>query len=280
MLPPSTVQFGLAGAIGFSSARIQKSATARIGTPFGSGLLPFALTPDDLAAGRFCASTTTAAASTSHYSSTVTPTGNVRITMNTPFPQGFPVTGTTAWFTLTPSNTWLPVRRATFFLKTRDGTPERLTAHRTGWHSYRVEIPPKRAGSAVQLWATGHLTRASSSAFTTSVLNLTYAGTPPVPDPVPPTGPCETPRGFVQLARTGVSDAATALEQNIRSGPEVTLLPDPEPAVPILGGVLNCAAAVLRASTSCLNLARAQASPMPCAEGCWNRPAISRAPDR
>jgi Flp pilus assembly protein TadG len=225
VLPPSTVQFGLGGAIGFSSARIQKSASARIGTPLGSGMLPFALTPDDLAAGRFCISATAGTFESDRYSKTASPTGNVRIALNSAFPQGLPATGTAAWFTLTPSSTWLPVREASFYLRTPGGATQRLVARRTGWHSFRVQLPPQDAGSAVQVWATGHLTRASSSAFTTGVLNLTYAGTPPPPDPVPSASPCETPRGFVQLAHAGAGDLTAALEQNIRSGPSTTLLP-------------------------------------------------------
>ncbi|MBT0771038.1 Tad domain-containing protein [Kineosporia sp. J2-2] len=54
LLPPATVRFGLAGALGFGSATIQRSAGARIGTPLGSGLLPFTVTPADLTSGRLC----------------------------------------------------------------------------------------------------------------------------------------------------------------------------------------------------------------------------------
>jgi len=54
LLPPATVEFGLAGVLGFDSTRIQRSATARIGTALGSGMLPFALSDEDLSAGRFC----------------------------------------------------------------------------------------------------------------------------------------------------------------------------------------------------------------------------------
>jgi hypothetical protein len=53
-LPPSTVTFGLAGAIGVDSATLTRTATGRVGTPLGSGMLPFALQPADLTAGQFC----------------------------------------------------------------------------------------------------------------------------------------------------------------------------------------------------------------------------------
>lgn len=54
LLPASTVQFGLAAAMGFESTRIQRSASARIGTALGSGVLPFALSPRDVSTGRLC----------------------------------------------------------------------------------------------------------------------------------------------------------------------------------------------------------------------------------
>ncbi len=53
-LPPSTVTFGLAAAVGIDSATLTKSATGRVGTPLGSGMLPFALAPDDVSSGQFC----------------------------------------------------------------------------------------------------------------------------------------------------------------------------------------------------------------------------------
>ena len=53
-LARSTVEFGLASALGVDSATLTRSATGRIGTPLGAGLLPFALTPADLADGQFC----------------------------------------------------------------------------------------------------------------------------------------------------------------------------------------------------------------------------------
>jgi hypothetical protein len=47
-LPPSTVRFGLAGTLGADDFAVSKAATARVGTPLGAGVLPFAVTVEDL----------------------------------------------------------------------------------------------------------------------------------------------------------------------------------------------------------------------------------------
>jgi len=47
-LPPSTVTFGLARTFGAGDLQVSKAATARVGTPIGTGFLPFAVTPEDL----------------------------------------------------------------------------------------------------------------------------------------------------------------------------------------------------------------------------------------
>jgi hypothetical protein len=47
-LPPSTVTFGLARTFGADDLQVTKAATARVGTPIGTGFLPFAVTPEDL----------------------------------------------------------------------------------------------------------------------------------------------------------------------------------------------------------------------------------------
>jgi Flp pilus assembly protein TadG len=215
VLPPSTVQFGLAGAIGFSSARIQKSATARIGTPLGSGLLPFALTPDDLTAGRFCVVDTDQVQIPSPVTAS-TISDSTRLTLNSSFPEGLPVAGTRASFSITPSGYWWPIRSTFFHLRTADGTEQSPSGERTGWNSYRATLPPGTAGSQIQVWATGRLSRSSSSTFTTNAIRLTYTGTPPVTDP-PSESTCDhasAGRGLLQLG--------TSLETSLRSGPLAT----------------------------------------------------------
>jgi hypothetical protein len=47
-LPPSTVTFGLARTFGADDLSVTKAATARVGTPIGTGFLPFAVTTQDL----------------------------------------------------------------------------------------------------------------------------------------------------------------------------------------------------------------------------------------
>jgi hypothetical protein len=46
-LPPSTVEFGLARSFGADNVSVSKAASARIGTPEGLGVLPFAVTGND-----------------------------------------------------------------------------------------------------------------------------------------------------------------------------------------------------------------------------------------
>ena len=56
--PPVPVAFSFGAALGATGVDVNASATAKIGTPTGLGVLPFFLTPDDLAAppapGEFC----------------------------------------------------------------------------------------------------------------------------------------------------------------------------------------------------------------------------------
>lgn len=223
VLPPSTVQFGLAGLLGFSSAQIQRSATARIGTPLGSGILPFALTPEQVAAGRFCVAEGATAPAPSTFASAVDSAGSVRLTLNTAFPQGLPTAGAAVSFRVSVTNQWRSPRGTAFQLKKADGTSVTPAHQRTGWRTYRLDIPPGPAGSTIQVWAKGRLGRDLSAPFTTNVINLTYAGTAPGTDPAPGTGACENGLGLAQLP---------GLEQLIRTGSDVDL-----------GGVLNLGAA-------------------------------------
>ena len=254
LLPPTTVEFGLAGALGFDEARIQRSATARIGTPLGSGILPFALTPEEVTSGRFCVQEpeaapvtplSTAPSTSGRYSGTNVPAGTVRL--RALGDQGIPASGTTAPFRLTVYSLWQWPSGVRFHWKTSDGTTT-LPSERTGLRTFRVAVPPGQAGSTAQLWATGRLYQAS---FTTNVLDLTYVGTPPVTDPPPAPATCETSSPVVQLARQDTGDPATALENNIRSGPQVNLRPHPGT---IVGGTLACVGSILSGSTDCLNL--------------------------
>ena len=50
-LPPSEIEFGLGRSLGADDITVSKAATARLGTPEGAGMLPFAVTVDDLRLG-------------------------------------------------------------------------------------------------------------------------------------------------------------------------------------------------------------------------------------
>ncbi|GLY18626.1 hypothetical protein Kisp01_56400 [Kineosporia sp. NBRC 101677] len=255
LLPPTTVEFGLAGALGFEKASIQRSATARIGTPLGSGILPFALTPEEVTSGRFCVQEpetppvtplSTAPSTSGRYSATDVPAGTVRLRALSG--EGIPVSGATASFRLAVYSLWQWPSDVRFRWKTPDGTTTPLPSERTGLRTFRITLPPGQAGSTAQLWATGRLYRDS---FTTNVLNLTYAGTPPATDPPPTPGTCESSAPVVQLARQDTGDPATALENNVRSGPQVNLRPH---SGTLVGGTLACVGSILTGSTDCLNL--------------------------
>ncbi|GAB3263026.1 TadE/TadG family type IV pilus assembly protein [Kineosporia babensis] len=234
-LPPASVQFGLAGLLGFGQARIQASASARIGTPLGSGLLPFALTQEDVAAGRFCVR--------DPGSVNPPPDGPVRLKLNTAFPQGLPETGADASFGLRTTNRWRVLRNIKFHLKTADGSVTPLSVSRTRHRTYRLTLPPGSAGSTLEVWATGRFLRASS--FTTNVLSLTYASTY---SPGAPDLPCENSPGVAQLARKDTGDPTAALERNVRTGPEVNLLADRDQTK-------DCAGQIFARTSWCLNLA-------------------------
>ncbi|GLY32855.1 Tad domain-containing protein [Kineosporia sp. NBRC 101731] len=209
LLPPVTVQFGLAGVLGFDAAKIQRSAAARVGTPLGSGLLPFALTADDVARGTFCV--TTEPASTGKPAGLATSARTsfpVRLTLNTVFPDGVPVAGADASVTLS-SSFWSRLRGVSFRWKTPDGTERSISAVHTGWHTYRLALPPGRPGSTVEIRAQGR--RGRSTPFTTTPLTLTYAGTPPATDLIT----CDSP-----LPTLDVGD----LERSIRSGSSPPML--------------------------------------------------------
>ncbi|MCD5351604.1 Tad domain-containing protein [Kineosporia mesophila] len=210
LLPPATVQFGLAGVLGFDSAKIQRSATARVGTPLGSGLLPFALTPDDVARGTFCIAGEPALTEESGSLSASTGTSSpVRLTLRTRFPDGVPATGADASVTLT-SSSWSRLRGVSFEGRTPGGTERSMVAVRTGWRTYRITVPPGEPGSTVEIRAHGRRGR-SSTIFTTAPLTLTYTGSPPATDPIT----CDSP-----LPILNVGD----LERSIRSGPTPPVL--------------------------------------------------------
>ncbi|GAB6897887.1 hypothetical protein JCM9957A_09770 [Kineosporia succinea] len=245
LLPPATVQFGLAGALGFGSASIQRAASARIGTPLGSGLLPFALTSTNQ--GTFCVtdSPTSSPSSSPSSSPTSTPTGTpgsygtttspVRLVLNSGFADGVPVTGADASLSLTSSR-WGSLRDVTFHQRT-SGSESAPVTSRTGWRTYRVTVPAGSPGTTVEIWATGRQGRSPSTAFTTTPITLTYAGTAATPG----AGACTDPLLTVP--------SGASLEETLRTG--ATLATDCATASAIcLTGNLTAASGLSQALTS------------------------------
>ena len=218
-LPPSTVQFGLADALGFaSSATLTRSATARVGTALGNGILPFALTRGDLARRQFCVRDPA-----------------VRT------PATDPPTSPAVTLTLEGADDGLPHLNREFTL----GPPDTVDVTTVEFHyavgpppsaerferefeltrpqTWRVPLPEAGPGVVEQIWATGKLL--SGSDFRSTNATITYAGSPaPGADSL-----CSQPaanRGFGLLARPDTFDQPAGLERNVRSGPAARLYPD------------------------------------------------------
>lgn len=254
LLPPSTVEFGLAGALGFDSATLHKSATARIGTALGSGVLPFALTSADLTVGQFCVAASPPISTTFPIWDEPVPNGDpYTVTASTTDPLTFPVGGGTLGLltmTLNAPDT-APVPATTQLT----GVGVRFSNSNTEFHPLEhngqyanIDIPPGDPGTTRYLWVIGHVNYGSfNGSFTSNEIAIHYAGTP-----VPGATLCEQPsagRGYLNLARPEASPVP--LRPNIRSGPIVHLFPAASPIS--LGGVLNCVATVFAPATDCLS---------------------------
>jgi hypothetical protein len=243
LLPPSNVPFGLASSLGFDSANLTQTATARIGTPLGAGILPFALTPADLTAGQFCVQDPTGLPPPTR----PVPDPTAPIVLQAPnalVPYG--VTGRTMLVRLAPNLALTNVQ--VFFQNDPDG--QSVTRRPDG--RYQVTIPEGEPGTTVRLWAT-----ARSFFFGTFISgsdSITYTGVAPTG-----TSPCTLPqanRGFTKLAR---SSGGNTLEDNIRLGPEAKLYPSGG-AFAGLGESTDCLSDSLSdpTSTTCLSSVRAQ----------------------
>ena len=243
VLPPSTVQFGLAAAIGFSSADIHKSATARIGTPLGSGVLPFALTQADLTKGQFCVRGEPATSAPIWPGAT--PGLNVTLSIDPALgdvPNG--QAGLTAQMTLTVNSGSSGLHNVWFHFS---NSPDPIQAVQGISLTYDVPLPTGDPGAIAQVWATGTQGGPSGIPFVTNAELVQYTGVPPSGD-----GLCEAPeadRGYIQLARPATGNP---LEQNIRSGPLINLYPDGGILGWSVGSLLNCAATTVLTATTCV----------------------------
>lgn len=235
ILPPSQVPFGLASTLGFDSASLQQTATARIGTPLGSGILPFGLTPVDLTNGQFCVKDPSLPpVSVNPYP------GSLSRSVLTITPDTFDPDLTNQTATVTIRGPRIPADIQVYFENA--SSPQRVTSSSGIW---TVAVPDGEPGTTVRVWAT-YVNRLGTTT-TTQPDTITYSGTAP-------TGidPCTFPqsdRGFVQLAR---STAGDTLESNIRLSPEVKLYPTGG-LLGTLGTTLGCVSTTLSSpSTTCL----------------------------
>ena len=238
-LPPSTVQFGFAGAFGAGSTQVHKAASARIGTPLGGGILPFAVTDVDVDNGQFCvvdpatlpadrwqrrnrgAPVLTLTPSSIPFVEGAGPGGTVTVRLiltTTASRLGMIVVHTSG------SSPAIPVDPA-------DITGPVPSVIRAGQfdYSFSVELPRLDPGSSLAVWVSGEQTtsrplRPGSPDFTTAWRYLVFAGRP-APD-VDPCGFVQAQsRGFDPIARTAGGSALDQLEANVRSGPEPQLYP-------------------------------------------------------
>lgn len=239
-LPASTVEFGLAASFGYDSAAVSGTATARVGSALAAGLLPFALTREDVNRGVFCARDPAAAAAPSADAVQLAVLG-------TPPPFAPGQRNRDVEIRLTPSAGVVadsvefrylvgpPPRGDDGQLRTPAVTnpdPDALT--------FRVPIPDGLPGVTEYIWAAGEL--AGGGTFETTYATVQYTGTATGTPPVPPvTGGdlCDQPvsnRGYGRLPRTDTTDAMAVLTRNVRVSPTAQLYPD-APGFPDLRGI-------------------------------------------
>jgi Flp pilus assembly protein TadG len=237
LLPPSRVPFGLAGSLGIDSADVTQTATARIGTPLGAGILPFALTQADVDAGQFCVQDPSVSGATG----STPPPSSGAVFLDAPAGR----VQNDQEITVRLFSLFFPEARGSVRIHFEnlpgDVSPEIVTG------GYRVKVPEGTPGSTIRVWATG-VFRFTNLPWVSTTDTLTYDGTLPTG-----TDPCAEPganRGFVQLARTAAGDT---LEANLRSGPEARLYSESD-APGAIGSTTDCLPTVLTSppATSCL----------------------------
>ena len=269
-LPPSTVQFGLASAVGFSSATIHKSATARVGTPLGRGILPFPLVNQDLSAGQngqFCVNV--AGGTPAVVPGTV---GPIKLNQLTNYPGGIPnsTPGLTMEITLQDPDTTnghVPEQTTVTnpvlnYLDDAEGSqpyPIALTPEAGKVSYYTFPLPPADPGILASIWVTGSY---QGQPFVTGEPNtpgnpgkvgdiVHYTpGNAPSPD-----GLCSQAAAFREpllLDRTpAIGDP---LPLNIQTGPDIKLYEDGDGlgALGTIGRNLHCGTEFFIPATTCL----------------------------
>jgi hypothetical protein len=247
LLPPSTVEFGLASAIGFDSVKVTRAATARIGTPLGEGILPFALTPGDLNRGEFCAT-----------DNRVTGDQDVRgdpsvwVTTNRLGARTVTVQGGGDHDVTLYLNALLGVDEdSVVWHATNSTNPDQaVDAQDETFNRWTVTVPANPPNTRVWVWATGNLELGPLRfRFRSQAAQVIFAGDDPPDD-----GLCgEAPafqRGYLDLARADTG----GLADNVRKGPQTKLY---NASTPLGGQILrstDCATNSFDPSTACASV--------------------------
>jgi hypothetical protein len=251
-LPPSHVEFGLAGALGFAGVDVTKSATARVGSALGEGVVPIPLTEADVATGQFCvvADKTLAAPIPQYrrYPAELYAYPWVQADATVVGGGSIVEEGTTVSVQLSGrfANRY---RNVLIYIGNQNNAVVTSTGDSTG--PYQFDLPPGKDGDAPLIWAEGLIRtgRRTWTPFVSSPTSVTYTG---IPDPNPDM--CDKPqsldRGFDQVARS--DGAVNELTANIRTGPDVDLYP-----FGLVGGLLGslgdlCVVNTWAASSDCL----------------------------
>jgi Flp pilus assembly protein TadG len=255
VLPPSKVKFGFAGAFTNGSANVVKSATARIGTPLGAGILPFSLTQSDLDSGRWCVTTGVRGSPTDL---PVVPDGAPAL-MAVPDTIAPNTTDQSIRFTIV-GITRINARSIAFHSQNADG-PLSINGPGTeefGSTSYTVTMPSDSPGAHTQVWATFSTgIRRHRTSYTTQLADVTYSGVAPAGS-----DPCAgnsrssvsalAQRGYSKLARSSDNPDSDELASNIRTGPQVREYPTGG-LVDTLGTLVDCVSVVFSPATTCLS---------------------------
>jgi Putative Flp pilus-assembly TadE/G-like len=235
-LPPSHVEFGLAAALGVSGVDVHKSATARVGTALGGGVLPIPLQTTDLAIGQFCMTDPNLVPPPPQHRDY--PWGNnpwPLVTAAVTFPDGGATVeqGTRVHLELQGPNAFNNRYRNVRVYISNKTTPV-LTVSAQNDGKYDFTLPPGTDGDSPIVWVQGRVNLWFGwQSFTSrpATPTITYTGTPDVNPNI-----CEKPqsvdRGVVQVARA--DGASNQLAKNIRTGPDVELYP-----FPLVGSLLG-----------------------------------------
>ncbi len=244
VLPPSKVAFGFAGAFTNGSTNVVKSATARIGTPLGAGILPFSLTQADLNVGQWCVKTGAPATAPN---TPPTPTGGF-------FPSALlllvhnPVQSNTGGQHVTFTITGFGLNLNSFSFYATNNVGRLNVTHRNNSISYSVEVPVGTPGSEATVWAVGK--NIVGQTVDSSWAYFDYSGTIPTT-----TDPCtlsQADRGYSQLARTTDDGGSSDLTSNIRVGPQVREYATGG-LVGSIGTALDCVSRLFSPATTCLS---------------------------